>query len=66
MSFSYKQAKRIVLARFPKAHMQVFSGISLVDGERGLALSDSRKYNNDLNEAHWLEAAEKIQAGLDF
>jgi len=61
-----RQAKRIVLTKYPKAFVQSFSGLHLVDGEQGIALSDSRKYNNDLNEAHWLEAAEKIQAGLDF
>lgn len=61
-----RQAKRIVLTKYPKAFVQSFSGLHLVDGDQGIALSDSRKYNNDLNEAHWLEAAEKIQAGLDF
>lgn len=55
-----RQAKRIVLTRYPKAFVQSFSGLHLVDGEQGIALSDSRQYTNDLNEAHWIEAATRI------
>jgi len=55
-----RAAKRIVLTKYPKAFVQSFSGLHLVDGVEGIALSDSRKYNNDLNEAHWVEAAKRI------
>jgi hypothetical protein len=61
----YKQSKRVVLAKHPHAHMQSFSGVHLVDGLEGIALSDPCDYNNDLNEQHWLNAAKKIMAGQD-
>jgi hypothetical protein len=55
-----RAAKRIVLIRYPKAFVQSFSGLHLVDGVQGIALSDSRKYANDLNQEHWVEAAKRI------
>lgn len=65
MALTFKQAKRVVLAKYPRAHMVAFSGMALVDGVEGIALSDSRKYNNDMHEQHWLQAANKIQEGTD-
>lgn len=63
MNRELTQAKRIVLAAYPKAHMQSFSGMHLVDGVEGIALSNSADYNHDLNELHWIQAAKRIQAG---
>lgn len=59
----YKQSKRVVLARFPKAHMIAFSGHQLVDGVEGIELSTPvRAYDNGFGEKHWIEAAKKIMA----
>lgn len=60
MNRELTQAKRIVLSVYPKAHMQSFSGMHLVDGVEGIALSDAADYNHDLNELHWIQAAKRI------
>lgn len=61
----YKQSKRVVLAKYPRAFIQAFSGYHLCDGSEGILLSESRKYGNDMFEQHWIDAAKRIQDGLD-
>lgn len=61
MALTFKQAKRVVLARYPHAHMIAFSGHQLVDGVEGIELSEPvRAYDNGFGESHWVEAARRI------
>lgn len=61
MVLTFKQAKKIVLDRYPKANMIAFSGHQLVDGVEGIELSEPvRAYDNGFGEQHWQQAAKRI------